>query len=118
MVSAGAGDHRGHMLIPIISVTAIGLAVALRHHNRDVGAGPLAGAGLTGAWVGFLVFGLAGVIADVLLFGHVWPLLFGHLGAYGTARLAVSNRARAGSAAAITEGRARPSRHRSAPARW
>lgn len=95
MVPPARSRHRGAMFIPFISVTLIGLAVAARRQNSRVGLGPLVGAGLVGAWIGFAVFGTAGIVADLILFGGFWPLLFGHLGALGTARLAVGNRAKA-----------------------
>lgn len=84
------------MVVPILSVTAIGLFVALRRQHGTAPTRALAGAGVAGAWAGFLVFFLIGVLADILLLGAVWPMLIGHLGAYGVARLAAGNRARAG----------------------
>ncbi|WP_370326090.1 hypothetical protein [Euzebya sp.] len=83
------------MLIPWISVTAIGLWAGFRLHSRAAGTPPVIGAGVVGAWVGFLVGGFAGAVFDVLMIGGFWPFLFGHVGAAVLGRIAASNRARA-----------------------
>lgn len=82
------------MLIPILSVSAIGAFIALRRQTSNVGAGPLMAAGLTGAWAGYLAGWLAGILVDIILIAGFWPVLVGHLAAVGTARLAVHNRNR------------------------
>lgn len=95
MARAVARRHRGPMFIPLLSVSAIGAAVALRRQGAAVGTGPLLGAGLAGAWIGFLLGGAVGVVADVVLFGGFWPVLLGHVGALAMARTTVRNRGRA-----------------------
>ena len=83
------------MIVPFLTVTAIGLWTASSRRGGRVSAGPIAGAGVVGAWLGFLAGAVAGGVVDLVLFGGFWPVLVGHVGAVAVSRLAVSNRARA-----------------------
>lgn len=82
------------MLIPFVSVSVIGLWAALRRPRSRVGTGPMALAGLVGAWAGFLAGSLTGGLIDLVVLGGFWPFVVGHVGAVMVAKVAVTNRAR------------------------
>ncbi|MGB7448413.1 MAG: hypothetical protein WA892_04720 [Ornithinimicrobium sp.] len=67
------------MLLPLVSVSLIGLLVggafALSHPHRVT----LILWSLLGAWGGFLLGALAGVMIDVIAGTGVWLALIGHL---------------------------------------
>ena len=81
------------MLMPLVSVTSIGLvaaAVALLLGRRTVlGAGLR---GLLGAWGGFVLGAVAGVLVDVLAGNGVYLPIVGHFGAVVGAAWALSRR--------------------------
>lgn len=88
-------------MFPTLSVTLIGLlvgvAVALAGGSKDRMTVPAA---LLGAWVGFGVGALLGVILDIVLTTGIWVALIGHVLALVGAAIAVRLRlARAASAA-------------------
>lgn len=95
MVGKGGRPHDRAMIVPLLSVSLIGIVVALNRRGPGLPAGPLVGAGLAGAWIGFLAGGALGALVDVFIIGGFWPFLVGHAGALAVARLASGNRARA-----------------------
>src|SRR5690606_31661684 len=84
----------GNMLMPGLSVTLIGIAIAALGMVRYKRALPVLGRGLVGAWVGFACLALIGLAIDILLFDGVYVAILGHLGAAAGAGIAVA-RARA-----------------------
>lgn len=70
------------MLLPTLSVTAIGLVVGLvgAIGLRRLSLGCV-GWSLAGAWAGFLAGGVPGVLVDVVLGTGVWLAVIGHGGA-------------------------------------
>ena len=89
------------MLMPLASVTLIGLLGALvvvGSHRWSPGAA--LGRGLLGAWVGFVVGAIVGVTIDVVSHDGAWVAILGHLAAVmGTASMLRPERARARQAA-------------------
>ncbi len=81
------------MIIPFLTVTLIGAVVALNRRPAAAPLPPLMGAGIAGAWVGFVLGGILGVFVDLLIIGGFWPFLLGHAGALALARVTASNRA-------------------------
>jgi hypothetical protein len=77
------------MLMPGLSVTAIGIAVAVVAIIRGMPATGALLRGLVGGWLGFLVGAVPGVLLDVLLADGVYVAVLGHLGAAGGAAVAV-----------------------------
>lgn len=81
------------MLLPILSVTVIGLIIGV-----GVGVAGLRGSrgwpaiarGLIGGWAGFLAGALVGVAVDVVFHTGVWVAVAGHAGAVAGAFLAVT----------------------------
>lgn len=73
------------MILPLLSVTAIGLVVglALGAAERSVLRGVLRA--VAGAWVGFAVGALVGLAVDVVAGSGAWLGWVGHLGALGYA---------------------------------
>lgn len=72
------------MLLPLVSVTLIGFVAGLLVRpsppaRRGVGRSLVAGC--VGAWAGFAVFGLVGVVVDVLAGTGSYVALLGHAGA-------------------------------------
>ncbi|MBW9206615.1 hypothetical protein KV102_12505 [Mumia sp. zg.B53] len=72
------------MLLPLVSVTVIGIVAGLllrpsppvrRSRPRGVAVGVL------GAWAGFLVLALLGVVVDVVAGTGTYVALLGHAGA-------------------------------------
>lgn len=82
------------MLMPFVSVTAIGLIGGLIFagtRRRDV-RGPVA-FGVLGAWLGFAAAAIVGVAIDVIARTGVYVAVVGHLGAVaGTAWMLRSER--------------------------
>ncbi len=77
------------MFFPLLSVTLIGLAFALRA-PADVGSQSTAARiGITGAWMGFVLGAIAGFFIEVVMIGGFWVGLIGHIGAFVGARGAI-----------------------------
>lgn len=77
------------MFFPLVSVSLIGLWFALR---APAAAGPqskLVKVALVGAWTGFALGALVGLVVNVLVIGSFWLGLLGHLAAILGARAAV-----------------------------
>lgn len=72
------------MLIPLISVSLIGLVAGLAGLTRRAPAVVLFRC-LLAAWMGFAVGAMLGLVVDVLLFGGFWIALIGHIGAVAAA---------------------------------
>ncbi|MFC7406039.1 hypothetical protein [Georgenia alba] len=80
------------MLMPTLSVTAIGLVVAAVWMIRGRPATATLLKGLVGAWLGFLAGALVGVVFDVVLLDGIYVALFGHAFAVVGAVLVVIRR--------------------------
>lgn len=78
------------MLMPGLSVTLIGLAIAALGIIRHKAALPALLRGLIGAWVGFVGLALIGLVVDVILFDGSYVAILGHLGAATGAAIAVA----------------------------
>lgn len=78
------------MLMPGVSVTAIGLAIAAIAIARGGPTLPALLRGLIGAWVGFAGLALIGLAIDVILFDGAYVAVLGHIGAAISAAIAVS----------------------------
>lgn len=87
------------MLMPALSVTVIGIVIAVVGIIRGKPATAMLLRGLVGAWLGFVPGVIPGVMLDVILTNGVYVALLGHIGAL------------AGGAVAV----ARPGRHRDWP---
>jgi len=91
------------MLLPLVSVSLIGMLVGL---VVGLAVGPPASTGrrlalkvaaaVAGAWAGFLVFGLTGVTVDAVAGTGVWVPALGHVGAVFGAVLAAWGGGRSG----------------------
>ena len=84
------------MLIPFISVTAIGLWAALSRPEGTAPDGSRAGrigAGVACAWLGFVGGAVVGMVVGWLLPFGFWAVLGGHLAAWWLAHRAVANHA-------------------------
>ncbi|MDY7102695.1 MAG: hypothetical protein S0880_16055 [Actinomycetota bacterium] len=69
------------MIVPLLSVTLIGVVVAMRQSgSRSLRAGT--GQVVIGAWAGFLLGAVATIVVDVFTGIGPWVTLVGHLGAY------------------------------------
>lgn len=77
------------MLMPGLSVTLIGLAIAAIAIALRKPAVPALLWGLIGAWAGFVALGLVGLVVDVVLFDGVYVAILGHIGAAIGAAIAV-----------------------------
>lgn len=77
------------MLMPALSVTLIGIAVAMVGMARRRPRPAMLRRGLVGAWLGFLVGAMPGVLLDVILADGVYLPLFGHVAALAGAAIAV-----------------------------
>jgi len=82
------------MLMPGLSVTLIGLAIAAIAIALRKPVVPALLWGLLGAWAGFAALGLVGLVVDVVLFNGVYVAILGHIGAAIGAAIAIG-RARA-----------------------
>ena len=73
------------MLMPLLSVSAIGFLVGVVGGmvSKDVGRGLLRG--LIAAWLGFAAGGMLGVIVDTVTGSGSWLAWLGHLGAVAAA---------------------------------
>lgn len=69
------------MVMPVLSVTAIGLLVGLIGGVYRSNAGQGLIRGVIGAWVGFAAGAIPGVILDVSTAGGSWLPWLGHAGA-------------------------------------
>ncbi|MFD1826195.1 MULTISPECIES: hypothetical protein [Mumia] len=72
------------MLLPLVSVSLIGLLVGVVVRPLTTAGRPLAPrvvVALVGAWAGFAVLGLTGVTVDVIAGTGVWVAALGHAGA-------------------------------------
>ena len=72
--------------MPLLSVTLIGLVVGLASialGRRDYLSALMLGP--AGAWAGFVLCGIPGVMVDVVAGSGVWVAVFGHVGAIGGA---------------------------------
>ena len=78
------------MLMPGLSVTLIGLAIAAIAIALRKPVVPALLWGLLGAWVGFAALGLVGMVVDVVLFNGVYVAILGHIGAVIGAAIAVA----------------------------
>jgi hypothetical protein len=82
------------MLMPGLSVTLIGLAIAVAGIVMHRPVPPTLLRGLIGAWAGFLTFGLVGLVLDVVLGNGTFVAFLGHLGAAVTAAIVVARGSR------------------------
>jgi hypothetical protein len=82
------------MLMPALSVTLIGLAIAAAGIITHRPVLPALLRGLVGAWLGFLLGGLIGLVLDVVLTDGVFVALLGHIGAAATAAVVVARGSR------------------------
>jgi hypothetical protein len=69
------------MLMPALSVTAIGLAVGMSAWVVRGGFVNLVSGSLVGAWLGFLVGAFVGVVIDVIARSGEGVVIVGHLAA-------------------------------------
>lgn len=80
MVVSETRPYLGAMLMPFLSVTAIGLLAGVAGHLvRDGDHAVLRG--FFGAWAGFAAGGLVGLVLDVTTQSGQWVPVLGHLGA-------------------------------------
>lgn len=77
------------MLMPALSVTVIGIAIAVLAIMRGKGATGALLSGVLGAWLGFIVGAIPGLVLDVVLGDGRFLALLGHIGAVGGALVAV-----------------------------
>lgn len=80
------------MVMPALSVTAIGIVVAVvAMFGKKPPMATLLRA-FVGAWLGFLVGAVPGVVADVISGSGIYVAVVGHIGAAAGALVAVTGR--------------------------
>ena len=77
------------MLMPTVSVTLIGIAVAIVGIAQGRPSGATLRHSLVGAWLGFVVGALPGLVLDIILTDGVFLPLLGHVAALAGAAIAV-----------------------------
>jgi hypothetical protein len=78
------------MLMPALSVTGIGIAIAVMAIIRGKPATGALLRGLLGAWLGFVAGAVPGVLLDIVLTNGVYVALLGHVGAAAGAIVAIT----------------------------
>lgn len=77
------------IMFPTLSVTLIGLLLGVGVMLVTKTDWTTVLAGLVGAWVGFAIGAVAGIVADIILGTGIWLALVGHVLAVVGAALAV-----------------------------